>query len=326
MELGVDYDTLAAINPRLVYCSISGFGPTGPFASKPGYDLICTAMYGLMHITGPEGRCDETVAIRPAVAMADVTTGLMAHGAIIAALYERTHSGRGQHVNASLMETLLSCLIPNASNYLTGGVDQMHRWGSGNSTIVPYQVFYCGDGNGLAVGVGSDKQFELFCTAIGLTELLVGENAKLYGTNGNRVRNRLVLVPIIEKQMRTKTRAEWEAIFDAQQAALNEGNPTPSTTFPYGPLRRVSEALNCEQAKARDMVLHVNNHATIKDTIKLVGHPVKYSRTPSTPAESTRAPPILGQHTREVLSGICAYDAARIDRLALDGIIQSDCQ
>ena len=155
-----------------------------------------------------------------------------------------------------------------------------------------------------------------------MPELLSGENKKLYGTNGNRVRNRLVLVPIIEKQMKMKTRAEWESIFDAQQVAFNEGNPTPSTTFPYGPLRKVSEALNCEQAIARDMVMHVNNHATIKDTIKLVGHPVKYSRTPSTTPECTRAPPILGQHTREVLTTICNYDSEKIDLLQAQKIIQ----
>jgi succinate---hydroxymethylglutarate CoA-transferase len=308
-ELGVGYETLAKMNPRIIYCSISGFGVSGPLSSKPGYDLICSAMYGMMHITGPEGHCDETVAVRPAVAVTDISCGLMAHGAILAALFERTHSNVGQHVDTSLMETHLATLVPNAGVYLTGGTETMHRWGSGNSTIVPYQVFYCGDNNGLAIAVGSDKQFQLLCEAMEVPHLLQGENVPKFKTNASRVKHRKELVPLLEAQFRTKSRSEWEAVFAAQESQHK------GTTFPYGPLRKISEAFACEQAVARDMVMSVPNHKKIPGSVNLVGHAVKYSRTPCSAPADTLPPPVLGQHTNEVLSSLCALDESELAEL-----------
>ena len=231
---------------------------------------------------------------------------------------------KGQHIDTSLMETQLACLVPNASNFLTGGVDTMNRYGSGNSTIVPYQVFYCSDGNGLAIGIGSDKQFAWFCAALGLDDLLVDENATKYSTNANRVRNRSVLVPIIENQMKTKTRPEWELIFEQQSEEYNklEGKSSAksnSTTFPYGPLRKISEAFACEQAVSRDMTMNIKN--TDGCDIQLVGHPVKYSRTPCTSPEDTLPPPLVGQHTDDILMNLCMYSSKDIESLRLLNVI-----
>lgn len=265
---------------------------------------------------GPEGHCDETVAVRPAVAVTDISCGLMAHGAILAALYERTHSNLGQHVDTSLMETQLATLVPNAGVYLTGGTETMHRWGSGNSTIVPYQVFYCGDNKGLAIAVGSDKQFQLLCEAMDAAYLLQGENLEKYRTNACRVKHRKELVPLLEMQFRGKTRAEWERIFAAQESELK------GTTFPYGPLRKISEAFECDQAVARDMTIPVPNHKTIPGDVNLVGHPVKYSRTPCSSPEDTLPPPILGQHTTEVLSSLCNLGESELVELRELKVIQ----
>lgn len=265
-------------------------------------------------IIGPEGHCDETEAIRPAVAMTDISTGLMAYGAIVTALFERTKSNLGQHLNTSLMETHLTCLVPNASAYLTSNIETMNRYGSGNSSLVPYQVFYCNDKKGIAIGIGSDKQFELLCEVLDMKYLLENENQIKYKTNANRVKNRNVLIPLLCDKIKTKSRSEWEYLFQRKEEINRE-------IFPYGPLRKISEAFECEQAKAREMIFSVNNHKTIRKKLNLVGHAVKYSRTPSTTPSETLPPPVLGQHTIEILTNICNYNEHQIKQFETNKII-----
>lgn len=315
-ELGIDYEALRKINPKLIYCSLSGFGLTGPYASKPGFDVICSAMYGMMHITGPEGRATETQPVKPGVAMTDVTLGLIAHGAILASLFDRMNpinnpDGVGQHIDTSLMEAQLSSLVNVAGNYLTGGVDQQHRWGTGHPTIVPYQTFQCKDHRHIALGIGSDKQFVSFCDAFymkkfsgldsdssGCVNTLKGDSRFL--TNSDRVKNRTVLVSLLQERFLTRSRDDWEKHFESFESMKNKEKEQTGTSFvmfPYGSVRSVEESFNCPQAKARNMVVQKEDLGG--NPLKLVGHPVKYSRTPCD--EVRLNPPKLGEHTDEVL-------------------------
>jgi succinate--hydroxymethylglutarate CoA-transferase len=287
-EFGLGYEDIKKVNPRLVYCSISGFGSTGPYADsqKPGFDIIVSAMYGMMQITGPEG---SDQPIKPGVAITDVCTGLTAHGAILAALLERERtSGLGQKVETSLMESQLAALVNIASSYLTAGVDQTKKWGTAHPSIVPYQSFSCSDRLSIVVGVGSDPQFVEFCSAIGRSDLSANE---LFRTNALRVANRVALVGIITDIMKTQPRPYWEAKFK-------------DYSFPFGPVRGIKESFEDEQAIARNMSVEVTHPKC--GPIKVVGPPVKYSRTP---CEVALPPPLLGEHTDAVLADILGLTA-----------------
>ncbi|GAB5029534.1 caib baif -transferase family protein c7orf10 homolog [Nannochloropsis oceanica] len=292
-KAGLGYDVLSELNPRLIYCSITGFGSDGIAAQRPGYDVIMQGMYGLMSITGsPSDEGGEPA--KTGVAMVDLATGLFAHGAILAALHGRHQTGRGQKIDCSLMETQLACLVNIGQNWLLGATTEAKRWGTAHESIVPYQAFKCKDGKYM-IGAGNDKQFEKLAVAVGMPEL---SQDPRFRTNKDRTEHRKILINLLQTFFSTKTRVELDAIFKAMGG------------LPYGPLRNIGEAFQDAQAQHRKMVVKVP-HPTIGE-LPLAGLPVKYS---STKPSIRRAPPLLGQHTEEVLQECLGYTVDDVQRL-----------
>lgn len=287
-KLGVDYTTLAAINPRLIYCSITGYGQTGPYKDRAGYDFIIQAQGGVMSITGPE----DGEPYKVGVAIADITAGLFAATAILAALHERERSGKGQVIDVALFDAQLAWLANVAQNYLATG-ETPARYGNAHPSIVPYETFPTADGR-IAVGIGTDAQFRRFCAAAGHPEL--AEDAR-FNTNRVRVEHRTTLIPILQAIFCTQTTATWLDLLN-------------TLGVPAGPINDVAAALNDPQSVARNMVQEID-HPTV-GPIKLLGPVAKFGRTP---AQIHSAPPPLGYHTDEVLRGLLGYDADRIAAL-----------
>ena len=268
------YEHLKTVNPRLVFCGISGFGATGPYKHLPGYDFIIQAMSGLMSITGTE----ESGPLKVGVAISDVLTGLYAAIGILGALHERNQSGLGQCIDLSLFDSQLSALVNVASNYLISGMVPK-RLGNQHPNVVPYQPFETKDGE-MVVAVGNDGQFQKLCTALGLPELSTDER---FVTNELRLRHRESLEKILTNTFRQKTSAEWQDI-------LNRAG------VPCGPINDLKAVFDEKQIEARNMLVHVE-HPTA-GTVPLVGSPLHYSRTP---VSIRRHPPVVGEHTKEVL-------------------------
>ncbi|MEH6589815.1 MAG: CaiB/BaiF CoA-transferase family protein [Halioglobus sp.] len=278
---GLDYETLAAINPGLVYCSITGFGQTGPDKDRPGYDFLVQAMGGLMSVTGaPDGEPGAGPQ-KVGVAVTDIMTGLYATIGILAALTERDRSGQGQFVDLALLDVTAATLANQASNYLVGGMVP-GRLGNAHPNIVPYQSFVASDGH-LIVAVGNDGQFQRFVAQLDCPELAVDER---FATNQARVKNRDALIPILQGAMLTRSKAEWLAILE-------------SAKVPAGPINTVAEVFAEPQIQARGMQVNVP-HPQDPD-LQLVGNPIKLSRTP---VSYDSPPPTLGQHTDEVLTAL----------------------
>ena len=278
---GLGYEALAAINPALVYCSITGFGQTGPLRERPGYDFMIQAMAGLMSVTGQPDGAEGAGPQKVGVALTDIMTGLYATIGILAALAERDRSGLGQHVDMALFDVTVAALANQASNYLVGGINPV-RLGNAHPNIVPYQSFVVKDGH-LVVAVGNDQQYRRFVEVLGCPEL-AGDPR--FATNGARVRNRDALVPLLQGKMLERGKDEWLELLEAAKV-------------PVGPINTVAEVFAQPQVAARDMrvtVPHPQNPG-----LTLVGNPIKLSRTP---VEYHRAPPTLGQHTEQVLSGL----------------------
>lgn len=293
-KLGLGYEALRKVNPRIIYCSITGFGPDGPYRNRAGYDLAVSAFGGLMGITGePEGP-----PVKAGVAMTDVMTGISAHGAICAALYAREKTGKGQRIDLSLLETQVGALANIASSYLISG-DIPRRWGTAHETIVPYQGFETKD-KYVIVAVGNDQLWKRFCKVIDRPEL--AENP-LFRTNPLRVKNREACIGILASVMKTRTRDEWIQL-------LNDD------AIPCAPINTVDEVFQDPQVLHRNMLVDVNHPTAGK--IKLVGIPVKYS---DADAEIRLPPPVLGEHTREILGGILGYEDAKIEALKSAGVI-----
>jgi crotonobetainyl-CoA:carnitine CoA-transferase CaiB-like acyl-CoA transferase len=278
-KYGLDYESLAAINPRLVYCSITGFGQTGPLCNQGGYDFMIQAMGGLMSITGEADEKPGGGPQKVGVAVTDILTGLYATIGILAALTERDKSGLGQHIDLALLDVTAACLANQASNYLLGGMLPA-RMGNAHPNIVPYQSFATADEQ-LVIAVGNDRQFEQLCRVLNLPELAVDER---YRTNSDRVAAREELCAIIAQRMLTKTRGEWLAALQAAQV-------------PVSPINNVEDVFNHPQVLARGMRVSVP-HAS-GASVEMAGNPLKFSRTP---VEYDEAAPLLGQHTKEVLS------------------------
>jgi crotonobetainyl-CoA:carnitine CoA-transferase CaiB-like acyl-CoA transferase len=273
-RMGLGYAQLSAADPGLVYCSITGYGRTGPYRDLPGYDFIIQAMSGLMSITGER----EGEPMKLGVATVDLTTGLYAAVAILAALRRKEATGEGQHIDVSLMDSALSWLANVGENYLVSG-EVSGRFGNAHASIVPYQVFRASDGF-LAVGVGNDKQFRRFCEIAGVPELASDER---FATNPARVRNRGALVPMLEEIFgRRETRYWIERLW-------KEG-------IPAGPINAVDKALDDPHAAAREMVVTMAHPGA--GSVRLIGSPMKFS---GTPVEYRRPPPLLGEHTEGVL-------------------------
>ena len=292
-RLGLGYEDLKKVNPGLVYCSVSGYGYDGPYATRPGYDFIAQAEGGIMSVTGePEGP-----PMKVGVAIADITTGMFAAAAILAALRHRDRTGQGQRVEVSLLESVVGWLANVAMNYLVSG-ELPRRYGNAHPNVVPYQAFATSDG-WVAIGVGNDAQFRRFCDVIGRPELADDPRFK---TNSDRVINRDVLIPILEEIFKTRTTDEWiEALTAAE--------------LPCGPINTLDRVFRHPQVLHRRMVEEID-HPTA-GRIKLVGIPYQFS---ATPLSIRRHPPTLGEHTEEVLREL-GYSEAEVAALRAEGAI-----
>lgn len=276
VRYGLDHATLCAAHPRLVYCSISGYGQTGPNREKPGYDLMAQGYGGIMSLTGePAGP-----PMKVGVGIADVMCGMYAAVGILAALRHRDATGEGQHIDLSLVDTQMAWLINEGVNYLTSG-DLPRRRGNAHPNIVPYDVFAASDGH-VVIAVGNDAQFRRFCEFLGRDALA---EDRRFATNPARVANREALMSRIGPALRLLTVADIVAGLEARK-------------IPVGPINDVAAALGSNQAAAREMTIAMPNPAAPSEVLSLLGNPLKMSRTP---VAYRRPPPRMGQHSAEVL-------------------------
>jgi crotonobetainyl-CoA:carnitine CoA-transferase CaiB-like acyl-CoA transferase len=293
-RLGLGYGPVNARRPSMIYCSISGFGDTGIYKDRPGYDVIVQGEAGVMDITGPRDGAPHKVG----VAVADLVSGLNASQGILAALLTRTASGRGQHVQISMYEAVAALLTFNASIYFATG-NSPRRRGNEHPTIVPYETFEAADG-WINLGVANDDLWQRFCTAAGEEELQADPR---FAKASDRVRNRDVLVPMLRDVIKQRGRDEWLRRLD--QAGV-----------PSGAIRTVGEVCEGEALKARAMVAEMR-HASA-GVVKSIKNPMHLS---ATPLDAYAPPPALGQHTREILTGLLGYTPREVDDLARDGVI-----
>lgn len=279
-QYGLDYASLKAANPRLVYCSITGFGQTGPYASRPGYDFLIQGMGGLMSITGrPDGEPGGG-PLKVGVALTDVMTGMYASVAILAALARRERSGEGQHIDLALLDVQIASLANQAANYLVSGKPPQ-RMGNAHPNIVPYQDFPTADGH-MIVTVGNDGQFARFAATLGHPEWAQDER---FATNAQRVAHRERLVGLIREVTVTRGTQDWVGAMEA-------------AGVPCGPIHTLDQAFAQPQAVARGMRVEMP-HA-LAGTVPLTANPIRLSESP---VAYRHAPPTLGQHTAEVLMG-----------------------
>jgi len=288
---GLDFASLHALNPRLVYCSITGFGQTGPYRDRAGYDYAIQGMGGLMSVTGPSRAeiADDASGGGPqkvGVAVADLFTGMYATTAILAALRHRDLTGAGQAIDMALLDTQVAMLANLGANYLTTGIAPQ-RMGNAHQNIVPYQVFEVADGH-MIVAVGNDGQFAKFCEVAGHPE--VAKDAR-FARNADRVRHRAVLVPQLADWMKTRDRADW---LEALEAAK----------VPCGPINDLADVFADPQVQQREMTVQLAH--PLAGSVRLVASPMKFS---GTPVQYRRPPPLLGEHTAELLREFGLDDA-----------------
>ena len=277
-KYGLTYEDLRAINPGLIYCSISGFGQTGPEHTEPGYDFMAQAFSGLMSVTGEV----TGTPMKTGVALSDIITGLYAGISILAALRHRDATGEGQHIDLALTDCTLASLSNLAQYYLTSG-DMPPRLGNAHSTIVPYECFETADRH-IVIAVGNDSQFVRLCKVLSKDEWTADAR---FQTNQNRVKNRGILLPMIRDTLKTRTGEEWLSLFREYD-------------IPSSLVQNIAEAFNSEQIKSRDMQIKVN-HSKTKRGIKLVGSPIKLS---ATPVDFTKSPPVCGEDTVKILQSL----------------------
>ena len=277
-QFGLDYETLSARNPKLVYCSITGFGQNGPDKDRPGYDFLVQAMGGLMSVTGQPDGSDGAGPQKVGVALTDIMTGLYATIGILAALTERDRSGLGQYVDLALLDVTAATLANQASNYLVGGLVPT-RLGNAHPNVVPYQSFVAADGH-LIVAVGNDAQFARFANALGCPEL--SEDSR-FVTNRARVDHRDALIPLLQRKMLDRSKDEWLHILE-------------EVKVPAGSINSIDEVFAEPQIQAREMQVELPHPHD--PHLQLVGNPIKLSRTPVC---YDRPPPTLGEHTLEIL-------------------------
>jgi len=289
---GLDYASLKAIKPDIVYCSITGFGQDGPYAHRAGYDFLIQGMGGLMSVTGERDGLPGGGPQKVGVALTDLMTGMYATVAVLAALTHRDRTGEGQHIDMSLLDTQVAMLANVGSNYLNSG-KRPQRWGNAHANIVPYQTFACLDGH-IIVAAGNDGQYRKFVEAGGRPEL--AHDAR-FATNPLRVQQRDVLVPLLDEMVKTKTRDEWIALLEA-------------AGVPCGPINNLDEVFDNPQVRARGMEVALDH--PLAGQVKLVRNPMRMSATPAT---SSLAPPLLGQHTDAVLAEVLGKSGEEIAAL-----------
>jgi len=292
---GLAYEQLRERFPRLIYCSITGFGQTGPYKDRPGYDYMAQALGGIMSLTGePDGQ-----PMKVGIGIADIMTGMYATSAILAAIHHRTVTGKGQCIDMALLDSQVAWLSSSGQNYLTSR-EPVSRFGNAHPNIVPYQVFPSADGH-VVIAAGNDTQFQRLCAFAGLPELVDDER---FATNEARVRNRDALIAIIEAAVARHPSAYWlEGL---------EGVKVPTC-----PINSVADVFADPQVRHRGMEIALP-HPSTKTPVDLIASPIKMSETAP---EYTRAPPTLGQHTAEVLGEILGLGADEVAALKSNGVV-----
>lgn len=295
---GLDYESLKAINPRLIYCSITGFGQTGPYAKRAGYDFMIQGLGGLMSLTGrPEGE-EGAGPVKVGVALTDILTGLYATVGVLAALNQREQSGVGQHIDVALLDVQVACLANQAMNYLATGVSP-RRLGNAHPNIVPYQDFPSADGN-FILAVGNDGQFRKFCEVAGIANLA---DDPRYATNKARVANRAELIPLLRQATVFKTTAQWIELLE-------------KAGVPCGPINDLQQVFADPQVKARGLRLDLPN--ALGSRTPQVASPLRLS---ATPVAYRSAPPLLGQHTDSLLQRLLGMSETQIAELREAGVL-----
>ncbi|KAK3491944.1 CoA-transferase family III domain-containing protein [Neurospora crassa] len=295
-KYGLDYETLRQINPALIYASITGYGQTGPYSKRAGYDVMVEAEFGLMHITGNR----DGPPVKVGVAVTDLTTGLYTSNSIMAALLARAKTGRGQWIDACLSDCQTATLANIASSSLISGKKDSGRWGTAHPSIVPYKAFETKDGD-ILFGGGNDRLFSILCDGLGRPEW---KDDPKYKINAQRVANRVELEAEIEKITKTKTTQEWLDVFEGKG-------------LPYAAINDILTTLTHEHTLARNMVVEVEHEEC--GLIKMVNSPVKYSETTPT---IRSPPPTLGQHTDEVLRDHVGLSDEQIRHLRERGVVR----
>ncbi len=297
-QYGLDYASLQAVNPRLVYCSITGFGQDGPYAPRAGYDFLIQGLGGLMSITGrPDGE-QGGGPMKVGVALTDILTGLYAANAVLAALAWRERSGEGQFIDLALLDVQVACLANQAMNYLTTGTNPA-RLGNAHPNIVPYQDFPTADGY-MILAIGNDGQFARFCEEAGQPQLAADAR---FATNRARVGNRADLIPLLKRLTIERSTAEWIAALEA-------------VSVPCGPINSLADVFADPQVVARGLKLEMPH--PLAGSVPLVANPIRLS---STPVEYRNPPPLLGEHTDAVLGEALGLDTGRIAALRSAGVI-----
>lgn len=299
-QYGLDYQSLKAANPRLIYCSVTGFGHDGPHAQRAGYDLMIQATSGMMSITGRPDEVPGGGPLRVGVALTDLFTGVYASTAILAALEVRHHTGEGQHIDMALLDVGMAILANQASAFLNTG-DVPQRQGNTHPSLAPYQEFQTQDG-AMLLAIGNNGQFARFCEAAGHAEWVADER---FATNTLRVKHRDMLIPLMQDVTRTRSTAAWIALLEDK-------------AVPCGPINNIAQAFDDEQVKARGLAVTLPRDAG--DGIASITGVASPLRLSATPPVLRRAPPALGQHTDEVLAE-WGVDPAQIAALRAAGVV-----
>ncbi|KAM9308225.1 succinyl-CoA:glutarate CoA-transferase [Gastrophryne carolinensis] len=293
-EMGLGYEDVNKIAPHIIYCSVTGYGQSGPLFKRAGYDAIACAMSGMMHITGPE----DGDPVRPGVAMTDLATGLYTHGAILAGLLQRSKTGKGMHIDCNLLSSQVACLTQIGANFLNNGIEAK-RWGTAHGSLVPYQSFKTKDGY-FVVGAGNDQQFSTVCKLLDLPELLIDTRFK---TNKHRVQNRKKLIDILVSRFLEKTTSDWIQLFEG-------------SGLPYSPINTIKQVFSEPQVKHNGLIAEMDHPTAGK--IAVPGPAVRFNGfnflTPT-------APPLLGQHTTEVLKNVLGYEDNYIAELIRGNVV-----
>lgn len=297
-KYGLDYESLKAINPRLIYCSITGFGQTGPYAARPGYDFAIQGIGGLMSITGERDALPGGGPQKVGVAVVDVMTGMYASTAILAALANRASTGEGRYIDVALLDVQVAMLANVGMNFLVGGTVPQ-RWGNAHPNIVPYQAFETGDGQ-IVIAIGNDGQFAHFCRVLGKPEWSADAR---FASNPARVKHRDLLLPLITESLK-----EWRGpeLAEALEAV----------GVPCGPINNLAQVFADPQVQAREMRVDVPHPSA--GSVPQVRHPVRFSGDATA---AMQAPPMLGQHTEQVLQQMLGLPADEIAALRQQGLV-----
>ena len=295
---GLGFKDLSALNPRLIYCSVTGFGQTGPYAERPGYDFMIQGMGGMMSVTGEPDGAPGGGPQRAGVPVADIITGMYASIAICAAIAGRAETGLGQHLDLALLDSQIALLAYQNTNYFSTGTPPK-RIGNLHPNIVPYQPFKTSDGD-VIVACGNDNLYKKLCDMLGRPDLATDPR---FASNGKRVENRVEMTRVLQEIFSTKPTKEWVAALEAAGVA-------------NGPINNLAQVFEEPQVKARGVKIELDHPVAGK--MPLVASPMRFS---GTPIEYRNAPPVLGQHTDEVLGRVLGKSEAEIAKLKSDGIV-----